>query len=131
VPFLHPAVIRVAQARFESGHFADAAEAALKEFNNFVRTVVRKATGDEFDGADLMNRAFSLKNAVIRLDDITTVSGQNIQLGYMQIAAGAMTGIRNPKAHANVDISSSRAVHFLFVASLLFSKLDEAGYHAV
>jgi len=37
-----------------------------------------------------------------------------------------MTGIRNPKAHANVEIRHERAVHFLFLASLLMFKLDEA-----
>jgi len=43
----------------------------------------------------------------------------------MQIFAGAMTGIRNPKAHANIVIDRNRAIHLLFLASLLFFKLDE------
>jgi hypothetical protein len=43
----------------------------------------------------------------------------------MQIFAGAMTGIRNPKAHANIIIDSNRAIHFLFLASLLMYVIDE------
>ncbi|MBI5642543.1 MAG: hypothetical protein HY954_03600 [Deltaproteobacteria bacterium] len=35
-----------------------------------------------------------------------------------------MTGIRNPKAHNNIDIDENRAVHFIFLASLLMDKLD-------
>ncbi len=44
----------------------------------------------------------------------------------MYIFAGAMTGIRNPKAHDNLTISIERATHFIFLASLLMYKLDEA-----
>lgn len=56
---------------------------------------------------------------------LETVTGKILQQGDMQIAAGAMLGIRNPKAHDNVDIDETRAIHFLFLASLLLQKLDE------
>jgi hypothetical protein len=46
-------------------------------------------------------------------------------MGYMDIFAGAMTGIRNPKAHENMTITKNRAIHHLFLASLLFNRLDE------
>lgn len=123
---LHGSVQRVAETRFDSGHFADAVEAALKEVNNRVKMFVKDKTGEELDGAPLMNRAFSPKSPVIVLDDLTTESGKNIQFGYMQIFAGSMTGIRNPKAHANIRISPERALQFLTLASLLMEKLDEA-----
>jgi uncharacterized protein (TIGR02391 family) len=123
---LHPVVSKVAKSRFDAGHYADAVEAALKELNNIVRAVVKKKkAGKELDGSDLMNFAFSVKSPVIKLDDLSTISGRNIQIGYMQLFAGAMTGIRNPKAHANISITPERAIHFLFLASLLLSKLDE------
>jgi uncharacterized protein (TIGR02391 family) len=122
---LHPTVVKIAKSRCESGHFADAIEACLKEVNDVIRKTVKDKTGKEYDGSDLMNRAFSVDKPILRLDDLTTVSGRNIQLGYMQIFSGAMTGIRNPKAHSNVMIDPTRTVHLLFLASLLFSKLDE------
>lgn len=122
---LHPIVVKVAKPRFDSGHFADSVEAALKEVNDIVRTIVKDRTGEELDGADLMNKAFSPKNPVIVLDDMATVTGRNIQQGYMLLFAGSMTGVRNPKAHANIDIDERRALHFLFLASLLLFKIDE------
>jgi uncharacterized protein (TIGR02391 family) len=122
---MHPTVVKIARTRFDSGHFADAVEAALKEVNDIVRQIVLTKTGQELDGADLMNKAFSLKNPIIVLDDLGTLTGRNIQQGYMQIFAGAMIGIRNPKAHANIAIDANRALHFLFLASLLLFKLDE------
>jgi uncharacterized protein (TIGR02391 family) len=122
---LHPTIIRIAKSRFDSGHYADAVEAALKEVNDIVRLIVVDKTGRELDGSALMQCALSADKPVIELDDLSTASGRNIQVGYMQIFAGAMTGIRNPKAHANIIITPERAIHFLFLASLLLSKIDE------
>jgi uncharacterized protein (TIGR02391 family) len=123
---LHPLIQSVAGGRFDSGHFADAVEAALKEVNCRVKAEFKRKTGKELDGADLMHSAFSPKTPIILLDDLATESGRNIQQGYMELFAGSMIGIRNPKAHANISISSERGMHFLIVASLLMAKLDEA-----
>jgi uncharacterized protein (TIGR02391 family) len=100
-------------------------EAALKAVNERVREIVKQVTGVEMDGSDLMNRAFSVKNPVLKLGDESN-TGKNMQVGYMQIFSGSMTGIRNPKAHGNIVIDEVRATHFLFLASLLMCKLDEA-----
>jgi uncharacterized protein (TIGR02391 family) len=125
-PLLHARVITSAKTRFQGGHYADAVEAGLKELNSVVKELVKKKTGQELDGAALMQKAFSPNPPVlVALDDLCTDSGRNIQQGYMQIFAGAMVGIRNPKAHANLTITKERAWHFLFLASLLFHKLDE------
>jgi uncharacterized protein (TIGR02391 family) len=105
---LHPNIAKISRSRFESGHYADSVEAAFKEVNSVVKKLVKPQTGKEFDGADLMNRAFSLSSPLIKLDDLSTDTGRNIQKGYMQIFAGAMTGIRNPKAHDNIEIDEER-----------------------
>lgn len=122
---LHPKIVEVSKSRFETKHFADSVEAAFKEINNTVKLIVKQKIGKEYDGADLMNRAFSEQNPIIVLDDLSTETGKNIQKGYMQIFSGSMTGIRNPKAHDNITIDSQRAIHFLFLASLLMFKIDE------
>ena len=123
---LHPSVVAVAKSRFETGHFADAVEAALKEVNSRVKAVVRAKTGREFDGSELMQRAFSLRDPIIQLGDLSTETGRSMQKGYLELFSGSMTGVRNPKAHANVTISKGRCIEFLFLASLLMGKLDEA-----
>lgn len=122
---IHPSITRVAQARYEATHFADCVEAAFKEINSLVKEHVRRRTGTELDGASLMNKAFSPNNPLILLDDLSTESGRGSQQGYMQIYAGAMSGIRNPKAHANIVINDARARHFLYLASLLAYRFDE------
>jgi uncharacterized protein (TIGR02391 family) len=122
---LHPKVTTAAKMRFEASHYADAVESAFKELNSVIKDLIRKKTQQELDGAALMQKAFSPNQPLIALDDLSQESGRNIQQGYMQIYAGAMTGIRNPKAHANLIIGKERCLHLLFLASLLFHKFDE------
>ena len=125
---IHKIIIQVAKKKFEDEHYADAVESACKEVNSCVQTIVKHITGGEKDGASLMYHAFSLKKPIITLDDLSTQSGKDVQLGYMQLFAGTMIGVRNPKAHANIEIDRRRAVHFIFLTSLLMEKLDETGY---
>jgi uncharacterized protein (TIGR02391 family) len=123
---IHPDIIAVAKSRFETGHYADCAEAAFKQINSVVKDIVKTATGKELDGAGLMKTAFSANSPVIEIEGITTETGRNIQQGYMEMFAGSMTGIRNPKAHAVIMIGRERAIHFIFLASLLMDTIDIA-----
>lgn len=123
---IHPEIEAIARMRFNSRHYGDAVEAALKHVNNAVKARFVAAGRSEEDGASLMYAAFAPSNPVIRLDDLSNETGRNVQQGYMQIFAGVMIGVRNPQAHANVVIPEERATHLLFLASLLRFKLDEA-----
>ena len=71
-----------------------------------------------------MQAAFSQQNPIIKLEDTDTETGTNIQQGYMEMFAGAMTGIRNPQAHDNMQISKSDAIRKLHFASILMDKID-------
>jgi len=124
---IHPLIAEVARDKFEHGYYADAVETALKEVNRRVKRYYRKKNGRELDGASLMRSALSPKKPTIVLGDLATETGRNIQQGYMEIFAGSMIGIRNPKAHDNIVIDRNHAIHLVFLASLLMHKLDEAG----
>ncbi len=121
---LHPRVQAVAAERFNSKHYADAVEAAFKALDGEVRVIAMSRGAPEMDGADLMHTVFSPNRPFIALADLTTKSGRNLQQGYMEMFAGSMMALRNPKAHANLDISAERAMHHLFVASDLWGALD-------
>jgi uncharacterized protein (TIGR02391 family) len=122
---IHPEIVDVAKKRFEDEHYADAVLAALTALNSKVKKLYKSRTGEELDGVNLMRKAFSPKQPIIVLDDLSTDTGKNIQQGYMDLFAGSMAGIRNPKAHEIIDIDAKRAIHHLFLTSLLFFKLDE------
>lgn len=121
---LHPKVRAIATDRFEAGHFADAVEAAFKALNSEVKSIAKGRGASEMDGATLMHTAFSPKNPIIALADLGTQTGRDMQQGYMELFAGAMSAIRNPKAHENIDISPERGFHMLCLASLLWETLD-------
>jgi uncharacterized protein (TIGR02391 family) len=125
-PLLHPTVVALGKPRMEAGHYADAVEACLKELNTSVKLRHQQVTGQELDGVDLMRKAFKLDAPSIVLAPLVDETGKNIQRGYLDLFAGSMAGVRNPKAHGNIQITRERAIHFLFLASLLFFKLEEA-----
>lgn len=121
---LHPKVQAVAGERFDSGQYADAVEAAFKALNAEVKSIARARGAPDIDGASLMHTAFSPKAPIIVLADLSTQSGRDMQQGYMEMFAGAMSAIRNPKAHENIVISTERSLHLLFLASTLWHTLD-------
>lgn len=123
--FVHPRIKSLAKPRFEAGFFGDAIEASFKEVNDCVKRLYRESEQREADGAGLMTSAFSPGNPVVRLTAMETETERNIQQGYMQIFAGAMTGIRNPKAHGNLNSDARKALHLICLASLLMVKIDE------
>lgn len=83
------------RAVYLDGHYSLAVEEAFKCVNN----TVKDRSGLQADGASLMRAAFSPKTPYLRLSELRTQSQSDQQLGYMDILAGCMTGIRNPRAH--------------------------------
>lgn len=123
--FVHPRIRALARPRYEAGFFGDAVEASFKEVNDSVKRIVLELQGKELDGAGLMTTAFSPQSPIIKLSELVSETDRGIQQGYMQIFAGSMTGIRNPKAHGNLNPDSNKALHLISLASLLMRKLDE------
>jgi uncharacterized protein (TIGR02391 family) len=122
---IHPRIVELAKPRFDSGFYADSVEASFKELNDVMKQIVIRNGGRELDGQSLMTTALSLTNPVIKLTSLISETDRNIQQGYMQIFAGAMIGIRNPKAHGNLNPDKKRTLHLLSLASLLMYKIDE------
>jgi uncharacterized protein (TIGR02391 family) len=81
---------------YRDGHHARAVEEAYK----FLANSVKGRSGESArDGQDLMLHVFNVETPVLRLNDLRRASEQDEQAGYRFMLAGAMTGIRNPRAH--------------------------------
>ncbi len=81
---------------FRDGHYARSVEEAFKFLNN----AVKGRSGDALrDGQALMMNTFADAHPVLRLNRLRSQSERDEQMGYKFIYAGAMTGIRNPRAH--------------------------------
>ena len=126
---IHPKIAAVSQKLFEDGHYANAAEDAFVEINDRVKKLFMKLNPTATkapDGQAVMNTVFSDNAPLLEFCDRSTETGSNIQKGYIQMLAGAMSALRNPKAHANITITKDDAMRRLMFASMLMYKIDEA-----
>ena len=114
----------VCRRLFADGHYTIAVEKACTYIDNMVG---RKSGRADKDGADLMRTVFSPRNPMLRLNELATRSDRNEQQGYMDIFAGIMTGIRNPRAHKyNLEDSPEEALERLVMANHLMRMLNRA-----
>lgn len=101
---------------FTDKHYAQAVEEGYKCLNN----VVKRRSGLGSDGANLMRMAFSPENPRLKINELQTPSHKDEQRGYMEIMAGCMTGIRNPRAHEDGYVDDPcRALEMLIWANHL------------
>ena len=74
-----------------------------------------------------MKTVFSANNPLVEFCDRSTLSGQNKQKGYMDMLSGAISALRNPKAHSNTEIlSAEESFRRLATASMLMYAIDDA-----
>jgi uncharacterized protein (TIGR02391 family) len=119
---LHPEIARAASRLYQDGHYATAVEHAVKALNG----LVRMRSGLELDGTTLMERAFNPSNPIIKFNDLSDQSDRDEQKGFMMMFSGAVSGLRNPRAHKFIHDQPERALEFIAFVSLLAKLLDEA-----
>ena len=108
---------------FKDGHYAESVRQGFVCLDNAVRT---KAASD-LTGDKLMRWAFSANNPRLKLNRVRSVSEHDEQRGYMELYAGAMTGIRNPRAHeVAIKDDTETTIELLALANHLMRRLDAA-----
>lgn len=125
---IHPRIAQVSKKLFLDGSYANAACDAYIEINDRVKKLFQVVKPGEKvpDGDAAMKNVFSANTPLIEFCDRSTDSGANTQKGFMEMLAGAMSALRNPKAHANITIDRDDAMRRLIFASMLMYKIDEA-----
>lgn len=127
--YIHPLIQKASKSLYMDGHYANAAEDAFIEINDRVKKLfmIVKPGCKVPDGGDAMNQVFSANNPLVSFCDQSTDTGINKQKGYMQMLAGAMSALRNPKAHSNNEIiTADEAYRRLATASMLMYAIDDA-----
>lgn len=105
---------------FKDGHHARAVEEAYKLLDN----IVQKRSGLQQSGSKLMHSAFSQNSPILKLNEGISASEIDEQIGYMNIFAGCMTGIRNPRAHdSDWEDTEQRALQLLVFANHLIERV--------
>lgn len=127
--YIHPLIQKSSKKLFEDGHFANAAEDAFIEINDRTKKLfsIVKPNDPVPDGEAAMTTVFSSNNPLVEFCDRRTTTGQNRQKGYMQMLAGAMSALRNPKAHSNREqLTAEESYRRLATASMLMYAIDDA-----
>ena len=93
---------------------------------------IRRMSGLDGDGADLVDRAFGLGqsgSSVLAINRLATQTERGEQRGFVSLLKGLYGMIRNPLAHeAKIewDMSEQDALDILTTTSLVHRKLDKA-----
>ena len=121
---LHPNIIQSSYKQFRNGHLRDAVLNAIIA----VFDAIREKTGlKDLDGDALVTKVFSERDPLLILSDLSTSSGKNDQVGFMQLLQGTYKGIRNPKAHSlSHDLDVIKTRQYLIFASLLCRRIEES-----
>ncbi|HEX3052538.1 MAG TPA: TIGR02391 family protein [Aggregatilineaceae bacterium] len=116
-------LLKVVSGLFSNGHHARAVEEAYKYLNN----LVKRKVGETADGSPLMQSVFSAKNPKLKLNSLSNQSENDEQTGLMNIFAGAMMGIRNPRAHEHDwEDTELHALQLLTLANYLVERVEQA-----
>lgn len=96
---LHMEIARAATKLYQDGHYSNAVEAAVKRLNGLVRL----RSDLEVDGTTLMERAFNPTNPILCFNALADQSDKDEQKGFMNMFSGAVSGLRNPRAHRFIN----------------------------
>jgi uncharacterized protein (TIGR02391 family) len=118
---LHPLIAEVAGDRLLSGQYQDAVLSAFRAIEHRVQTM----TGSTDIGDRLMGIALGSTTPHIKATRSTGPSLQSEQIGMRDLFKGAMTALRNPRAHGpETEDEPHEAQEMLVFASFLMRRLD-------
>jgi uncharacterized protein (TIGR02391 family) len=127
---LHPWVWSGAKSLWQSGHYREAVEGAIKKLNAETQNKVGRRDVSE---TDLFKQAFSFdepkagKARLRRMKDDGSDTYKSVQRGAMNLAEGVFAGIRNPLSHeADQELSEQEALEYLAALSVLARWADAA-----
>ena len=126
---VHPRIKSISEKLYKDGSYANATCDAFIEINVRVKNLFSKLKPDAIkipDGDAVMKTVFSANSPMVKFCDISSETGFNIQKGFMEMLAGAMSALRNPKSHENISINKENAMRQIMFASMLMYKIDEA-----
>jgi len=117
---IHPDITAVSLNLFDDGHYSQATFEAFKLLDHKVQA----ASGIQDSGYKLMMAAFNEANPKIQLNNLSTTSERDEQMGFRNIFAGSMSAIRNPRGHDIRADPIDLCLDHLSFASVLLRRFD-------
>ncbi|MDK9706829.1 MAG: TIGR02391 family protein [Desulforhopalus sp.] len=119
----HPEVYKYCQPELMQDNYFHAVFEACKGL--FQR--IRDLSSIEADGANLIDRAFSIENPSLAFNTLQTETEKSEHKGFAQLLKGCAAAIRNPLAHGPKILWQGEidAADYLTLISMLHRKLDQ------
>lgn len=124
-------IIKNAKKKFKDTHYTDAVQTVLIQLNDNFKEIYKVITREEKDGVDLFHSALSLKNPIVKVADLSTENGKNIQEGTRYLLVGYYTGYRNPSAHKIIKLEKSISLDILHGLNAIVLKLETSNVECV
>lgn len=124
---IHARITNVSYELYKDGHYASAAENAVKEVETRLRekfAELKPGTSVPSKVGDIIGALLS-DNGVFKFCDTSTTSGKNYRRGIQSLVEGTMAAYRNPSAHANLQYDRREALEQIMLASQLMFVLDK------
>lgn len=125
---LHDWVWSGARSLWQSGHFREAVEGAIKKLNAETQNKLGRRDVSE---TDLFKQAFTLDAAALgkarlrRMAPDASDTYKSVQRGAMTFAEGVFAGIRNPLSHeVDQELTEQEALEYLAALSVLARWVD-------
>ena len=124
---IHARITNVSYELYKDGHYASAAENAVKEVETRLRekfAELKPGTSVPSKVGDIIGALLS-DNGVFKFCDTSTTSGKDYRRGIQSLFEGTMASYRNPSAHANLLYARREAMEQIMMASQLMFVLDK------
>lgn len=119
----HPEVYKYCKPELMQENYFHAVSEACKGL--FQR--IRELSGIETDGANLIDRVFSVEKPFLAFNTLQTETEKSEHKGFAQLLKGCAAAIRNPLAHGPKILwqGETDAADYLTLISMLHRKLDQ------
>lgn len=94
-----------------------------------IADIIRQKTGLSQDGGELIDIAFSIKNPIIKINNLSNETEQSEQKGFANLIKGVFGMFRNTTAHSPKiiwEINEKDALDIMSTISLIHRRLEKA-----
>jgi uncharacterized protein (TIGR02391 family) len=101
---------------------------AVFEATKSIAEIIRQKTGLLQDGSELVEAAFSIKNPLIKINDLSSETKESEHKGFANLIKGVFGMFRNTTAHAPKviwEINEVDALDIMSTISLIHRKLEK------
>ena len=121
---IHPKIYEYCNAELITENYFHSVFEAVKS----IAEEIRKKTNLTLDGAELLDKAFSISNPLLKINELETETEQSEQKGFTNLIKGVFGMFRNTTAHSPKivwKISEDEALDIMTTISLIHKKMNK------